>query len=135
WAGYDQDNKRIELGFKVSLSISVDISNDATVARMVTSDACANILDDAREYALIAAGRWTHDSAQYAEAAEYALRVWFSHNSIRRGKEPSQLYRALSKITFVVVKLNSVGSANPSVECSSALRGGPVTTILQRNPD
>jgi hypothetical protein len=123
----------MELGFQVTLDTGPEDAR--TPAQMLTAEACANLIDDAREYAFQAAGAWLvlqGDPKGYPVAAEYVMKVWFSHNSIRKGEEPPRLYHDLADSTLIVIKLDEFEGLDPAVECFAPLIGGSVTTILKR---
>jgi hypothetical protein len=70
---------------------------------------------------------------RYSEAAEWATKVWFSHNGFRRSDEPPALYRNLAAASVITVWLDQSVTTPPLVQCSVPLAGGVVTEIFRKN--
>jgi hypothetical protein len=136
WAGYDTERSTIELGFEIQPAVPTSMKDNRTAAQMLTAEACTKLLDIARSYVMASAGRFVSlDPTVYREGAEYAVRVWFEHNSIGRANMPPNLYRDLANLTEITIRLEKYSSNDPpTVKCVAPFTGGPVTTVLNRTP-
>ena len=133
-ASYDAQQARIELGFQIRPSASTSPHHAKTLDKKLTGQACATLLDDVRHFIFLKAGtQILPDPRRYAEAAQAAMKVWFSHNGFRRDNEPPALYGDLAAVSAITVWLDQSMTMQPLVQCSAPLGGGAVTEIFRHS--